>query len=118
MNRWMISTDRAIGILANLELFEPHLEGIEVDQTTDQRITDTDDQFDRLNGLHHADDSGQYSEHPALRTARYHPGRRRFREHATVTRTAQMRCETGALTVKSKDRVVDVGFLGQHTDVI
>ena len=61
---------------------------------------------------------GKHAKHSALCTTRHHPGRRRLREHATVTGTTQMRRENRALTVKSKDRSVDIRFLRQDADII
>ena len=114
----MLATDRALGILADLEFTKLHLQRIEVDEASDQRITNADDQFDRFDRLHHADDTRQHTEDSSLGAARDHARWRGFGIEAAVAGASEMRSEDSALTIEPEDGSVDVRLFLEDADVV
>ncbi len=50
----VLAADRAIRVLAQLQLAELHSESVHQQQASDQRLARAQNQLDRLGGLHHA----------------------------------------------------------------
>src|ERR1700678_1724613 len=118
MNRGVLATDRTIRIGPDFELAKTHLERIETDQSSDQRISDTKNQFHRFDRLKNSDDTRQHAKNAPLSATRHHARRWRLREHATVARTAQVRREHRRLTIKPENGTVHIRLFGQHADVV
>jgi len=51
----VFAADRALGILAQLEFTEAHVEGVDQEQAADEGVTLAEDQLDDLSGLDDAD---------------------------------------------------------------
>src|ERR1700756_2020423 len=118
MDRRILAANRTIRIRPDFEFTKPHLQRIETDQPSDQRISKTEKQLCRFDSLENSDNAGQHTENASFSAARYHAGRRWLWEHAAVTGTTQVRRKHGRLTIESEDGAVDVRFFGQHTDVV
>src|ERR1700733_14032199 len=72
------AADGAVGILAQLELAEAHVERIDQEQAPDERLAFAEDQLDDLCGLDDADEAGQNAKYAAFRAGGDQPRRRRF----------------------------------------
>src|SRR5690606_666988 len=57
---WMIAADRAIRILADLERAEAHLERIDHEESSDQRLAHARKHLDHFGGLQRPDESGKH----------------------------------------------------------
>src|SRR5271168_3548934 len=104
----MGAADGAIGILPQLELAELHAQGIDQQQSANQRIALAENQLDRFRRLNHADESGQNSEHSAFRARWHESGRWRLRIEAAIA-GAVFRGEHAGLALEAEDRAVDIG---------
>ena len=113
----MRPADRAIRILAELQLAELHPQRIEDQESTDQWFANPENQFQRFVRLNAADDARQDTEDAALGTARDQPRRRRLRIQAAVARTL-LRTEDRRLSFESEDTAVRVRFSEQHAGVV
>ncbi len=69
----MLAANRALGILAQFELAEAHIERIHQQQPAGQGLALAQDQLDHFRGLNDADQSGENPQNAALR-ATWHPG--------------------------------------------
>ncbi len=114
----IVAADGALGITARLELAEAHLQRIKGHESADEWITDSDDQLNRLDCLHHADDTGEHPEDTSFGAARDHAWRRWLGIETAVAGTAEMRGEDRTLSVKAEDGAVDIGLLLEDADVI
>src|ERR1700747_1796786 len=117
MDRRGLAANRTIRIRPDFELTKPHLQRIEIDQPSDQWISDTENQLHRFDSLENSDDAGQHTENAAFSAARYHAGRGRLGEHAAVTGTTQVRRKHGRLAIEPEDGAVDVRFFGYTQEV-
>ena len=113
----MRSADRAIGVLAQLEFAELHVQGIDQQQPADQRLALAQNQFDDFSRLHHADESGQNAQHSTLGAGWNQPGRWRLGIEAAVAR-AFFGCEHAGLPFEAENRTVDIRLAGKHAGVI
>ena len=107
----------AVGVLAQLDELEGHIQGVVQQQLADQRLADAQDQLDRLGGLQGADGAGQHAQHAALGAGGHQPGRRRLGEQAAVARAA-FGVEHAHLPVEAEDRAVHVRLASQHAQVV
>src|SRR2546428_11566029 len=117
LDRRIRSADRALGVLAQLELPELHPERVEDEETTDQRVAPSEEKFDRLDRLDRSDNAREPPEPSALRTRRDEAGRRRFRVETPVTRTLR-RVEDARLAFEAEDRSVDVRLVQEDRRVV
>src|SRR3989475_10217085 len=117
LDRRIRSTDRALGVLAQLELPELHPERVEDEETADQGVAPPEKKFDRLERLNRSDNAREHPEHSALRTRRDEAGRRRFRVQAPVT-GALRRVEDARLAFEPEDRSVDVRLAQEDRRVV
>src|SRR5207248_7316259 len=76
----IFTANRTLGIASEVKFPEFHSQRVEVEKTFDERLTDADDQLDRLNRLQHPDNARQDAEHSRLRAVWYCVRRRRLRE--------------------------------------
>ncbi len=113
----MRSASRAIGILAQLEFAELHVQRIDQQQPANQRLALAQDQLDDFRRLHHADQPGQNAQDSALGAGRHQSGRWRLGIEAAVARTFLGREDAG-LPFEAEDRTVDIGLPGKHASVI
>jgi len=111
------SADRAVRVLADLDLAVGHLEGVIDHQAADQRLADAGEHLDRLVDLDGADGRAEHAEHAALGARRHHAGRRRLRVQAAVAR-AVLGPEHRGLAVEPVDRTPDVRLAEQHARVV
>src|SRR5262249_40681767 len=109
--------DRAVGILAQLELAEFHLQRVVNHEAPDERLADAGDQLDRLGRLDDADHAGKDAEHSALRAARDQSWWRRLRIQAPVARTVLGR-KHRSLALEAEDAAVRVRLAEQDARVI
>src|SRR6478736_2898302 len=116
----VVTAQRAVRVLADLELAPLQLEGVVDDELADGRVTDAGDQLDRLVDLDRADAGAQDAEHAALGAAGDHARRRGLGVEAAVARgvVGQGRREDGRLAVKAVDRAPDVGDLQEVGGVV
>src|SRR3989454_2412632 len=117
LDRRIRSADRALGVLAQLELPELHPERVEDEETTDQGVAASEEKFDRLDRLDRSDNAREHPEHSALRTRRDEAGRRRFRVQTPVTRTLR-RVEDARLAFEAEDRSVDVWLVQEDRRIV
>ena len=96
---------RACRITADLERPERLFERIEGQQATDERVTDAEEQLDRLERLDRSDDARQDAKDACFRAARCELGRRWLRDHAPVAR-AVVGVEDRDLPLEAEDRAV------------
>src|SRR5579884_2042975 len=113
----MCSADRAIGVLAQLQLAELHAQGVYEQQAAYQRFAFTENELDDLGRLNDAEQSGQNSEHTALRARRDKPRRRRFRIEATVAR-AFLGGEDAGLPFKAEDGGIGIRLSAEHAGIV
>src|SRR2546430_1220417 len=88
-DRWVLAADRAVRIATEMDLAKAFLERVVEKVTTDEWLTDPEQQLDRLRGLKRADDSGQNAENPGLRARRRELGGRWLGKEAAVARTLE-----------------------------
>ena len=113
----MRAAGRAIGILAQLEFAELHVQRIDQQQPADQRLAFAQNQLDDFGRLHHADQSGQNSQHAAF-GAGWHQSRRwRLGIQAAVARAFLGREDAG-LAFEAENRSVDIRLAGEHAGVV
>src|SRR4051812_47422588 len=103
----LLAAHRAGGILAQLELAEPELQGIEQQKSPDQRVARADDPLDRLQCLNAPDDAGQNPQYPSLSTARNQSRRGWLGVQAPIARTLTG-IEDRRLTFEAEDAAVHV----------
>ena len=108
---------RAVGVLAELQLAELHLQRVKDQQTPLQRLAGAEDELDGFVRLNRADDAGQHSEHAAFGAARHQPGRGRLGIEAAVAGAVRQR-EDRRLPFEAEDAAVDVGLAEQHAGVV
>ena len=113
----MRAADRAVGVLAQLQLAEAHPQRVVDQEPADQRLAGAEDQLDRLGRLDRADDAGQHAEHAAFGAARHQSGRRRLGIQAAVARAVLGR-EHRCLALEPEDAAVDVRLAEQHARVV
>ena len=113
----MRSAGRAIGILAQLEFAELHVQRIDQQQPADQRLALAQNQLDDFGGLHHADQPGQNAQHSTFGAGRNQSRRWRLGIEAAVARTF-LGGEDAGLSFEAENRSVDVGLAGQHAGVV
>ena len=117
VDRRMVAADRALGIAAQLQLAEAHLQRVVQEQPADERLAGSENQLDRFGGLDDADDARQDAQHAALGAARHQSRRRRLRVQAAIARAALDR-EHGRLPVEPEDAAVRVRLAEQHAGVV
>src|ERR1035437_9172685 len=61
LNCSICPADRAVGILAQLQLLELHAERIDQQHASDQRLTDSADELDDFRRLDHSEQPGKYA---------------------------------------------------------
>ena len=112
-DRRVLAAERAVRVLADLDLAVGHLQRVVDHQPADQRLADAGEQLDRLGDLDRADRRAQHAEHAALGAGRDHAGRRRLRVEAAVAR-AVLGPEHAGLAVEAVDRAPHVRLAEQH----
>src|SRR5689334_20539034 len=113
----MVAAHRALGIAAQLQLAETHVEGVIQQQAADEWLPDAQNQFDRLRRLNQADDAGEYTEYAPLGAARHETWRRRFRVEAAIARTTRY-AEHRRLSFEAEDAAVRVRLAEQNAGVV
>src|SRR2546426_10345836 len=79
-NCWILPANGTLRIASQVKFSEFHSQRVEVEETSDERFTDADDQLDRLNRLQHPDNARQDAEHSRLRAVWYCVRRRWLRK--------------------------------------
>src|SRR2546430_14873971 len=87
------------------------------DQASNEGLTCSEDELDRLHRLDRADDAREDAEHAAFGTRRDESRRRRLRVQTAVT-GPPLGVEHRRLTLESEDRAVDVRLVEQHASVV
>src|SRR3954466_3711912 len=111
------SAHRAIGILAQLQLAKAHSQCIHKQQSPDQRVASSQDQFNGFRRLNDANQTGKNAEHPAFGTGRNQSRRRRFWIQAAIARTI-LYTEDACLPFKAKNRAIDVWLACQNARIV
>ena len=111
------SADRALGVLAQLELAEAHGERVDEKQAADERFALAEDELDDFRGLDGADHAGQDAENAALGAAWHEAGRRWLGIEAAVA-GAFFGGEDGCLALEAEDAAVGIGLLEQDAGVV
>ena len=114
---WMGSANRAIRILAQLEFAKLHAQGVDQQQTSDQRLARAQNQLDGFRRLHHADQSGQNAQHSTFRAGRHQSRRWRLGIQAAIARPF-FGGENAGLAFKAEDRAINVWLAGEHAGII
>src|SRR5213594_3200252 len=117
LDRRIRSADRALGVLAQLELPELHPERVEDEEAADQRVAPPEEKFDRLDRLDRSDNAREHAEHAALGARWNETGRRRFGVQTAVT-GALGRVEDARLAFEAEDRAVDVRLVQEDRRVV
>ena len=113
----LLSAERALRILAQLQLPELHLQGIVKNQTADQGPPAAQNQLDGFGGLNQSDDSGEDSQDAPLGATGNQSRRRRLRIEAAVAGTLAG-VEHRRLALEPEDAPVDVGLVQQNAGVV
>src|ERR1039458_7191286 len=113
----MLAADRAIGILAQLEFAEAHVESVDQQQTADERFALAKYQFDDFSGLNDADQTGKNTQHATLGATGREAWRGRFGVEAAVARTLPGGEDAG-VALKAKYGTVNVGLAEQNAGVV
>src|SRR6187431_1672058 len=108
-DRRVLAAERALRVATQLDLAEAHAEGVVGEQTPDQRLTDAEQQLDRLGGLYYSDDAWEHAQDAGLASAGDEAGRRRRRIEAAIAR-ALVGGEDARHALELEDRAVDVGL--------
>src|SRR6476659_6843762 len=110
----MSSAGRAIGILAQLEFAELHIQGIDQQEAANQGFAFAQNQLYDFGRLHYADQPWQDAQHAAF-GAGWHQTRRWWLGiQAAIARAVPGRKHAG-LAFEAEDRSVDVRLAGEHT---
>ena len=117
-DRRMLAANRAMGIFAELEFAELELERVKMNQASDKRFADAQDQLDCLDRLHGSDHPRQYAQHAAFGAGGHAPGGRRLGQHTAITRSAQMRREDGTLPLEPQNGTVNVRLFKEYANVV
>src|SRR5213594_1134992 len=117
LDRRTRSADRALGVLAQLELPKLHPERVEDEETADERVAPPEEKLDRLDRLDRPDDAREHTEHPALRARRDEARRGRFRVQASVA-GALGRVEDARLAFEAEDRSIDVRLVQENGRIV
>ena len=113
----VVAADRALGILAQLEFAEAHVERVDEQQAADERLALAEDELDDLSGLNDADQAGKNAQHAALGATGDQARRRRLGIEAAIA-GAVFGGEDAGLALKPENRPVDVGLAQQHAGVV
>src|SRR5277367_337159 len=113
----MRAADRAVGVLAQLELAEVHVQRINEQQAADERVADAEDELDRLSRLNHADQAGKNAQDPTLGARRHQAGRRRLWIEAAIAGTI-FRRKDARLPLKAEDRPVGVRLPRKNAGIV
>ncbi len=116
-HRGMLAANRALGILAQLQLPEAHVERIHQQQAPDERLAFAENELDGLRRLDDADQAGQNSQHSALGATRHKARRRRLGIQAAITWPI-LSGEDAGLAFEAEDRSVRVRLAQQHACVV
>src|SRR5439155_13954066 len=117
LDRRSRSADRALGVLAQLELPKLHPERVEDEETADERVAPPEEKLDRLDRLDRPDDAREHTEHPTLRARRDEARRGRFRVQASVA-GALGRVEDARLAFEAEDRSIDVRLVQENGRIV
>ena len=101
-----------------IEFAETHLQGVNDQQPSDERLAFSKRQFENFSRLNAADQTRKHPAHSAFRATGNRTRRGWFWKKASVTRYAQVRGEHAGLTFKMGYRSVNVRFAEQHADVV
>ncbi len=112
------AADRALGILAQLEFAEAHVERVDQQQPADERIALAENQLDDLGGLDDADQPRKNAQHAALGATGNQARRRRLRDRGSGSRGRRFGGEDAGLALESEDGAVDVGLAQQDAGVV
>src|SRR5882724_5959747 len=112
------TTNRALRVAPHVKLAEFHLQRVEMQQASDKCFADAEDQLDRFDCLHHPDDPRKDAENARLGAIRDCPWSGRLRKQTAITRTTQMRCENGGLSIEAKNGAVNIWLARKNADVV
>ena len=116
-NRGLLSANRTVRILAQLEFPNVERESVQQNQSADQRLTDAEDQLHRLERLNTSHDSGQHAENASFGAGGNQTGRRRLAKEASVT-WALFSIEHRRLSLEAEDGAIGVGLSQQNAGVV
>ena len=116
-HRWVRAAHGTLRIFAQPQLAEAHAQGVEEQEAPDERVSDPDDELDRLGGLNGPDDAGQHAQHAAFGAAGHEPRWRRLWIQAAIAR-AFRRAEHRRLTFETEDAAVRVGLAQDDARIV
>jgi hypothetical protein len=114
----MVAADGALGVAAELELAELHVEGVEEHEASGEGGAFAEGDLQNFGGLDAADDAREDAEDAAFRAAGNHAGWRGFGIEAAIAGSAKVRSEDAGLAFKTENGTVDVGFLEENAGVV
>ena len=117
MHARVVSADGALRITPYLDLPKLHLERIDQHQSSDQRVTHSEDPLDRLERLQAAHQAREHAEHTGLGAVGHQVRRRRLRKETSIARPAG-RSEHRDLAVEPEDAAVHVWLSQQDRRVV
>src|SRR5437879_1011714 len=117
-NCWRIPTNRTLRIAPQFKFPKFHFERFEMQKASDERLSNSENKFYRLDRLHHPDNPRQHAENARLGATRDCPWRWWLWEKAAVTGAAQMRGEDSALSVKTKDGAINIRPPHKNANVV
>src|SRR6185312_1089750 len=94
-----------------------HAECFDQEEASYQRITDAQNQLERLHCLDGSNQAGQHAKHSRFGAVWNETGRRRITEEAAVARSV-LRAEHRGLTLEAKDAAERVRLAQQYRGVI
>src|ERR1700674_1936556 len=116
-HRGVCAAHRTVAVLAQLEHAELHVDGIDQQQTSDQRFAFAQDELDDFRGLHHSHQTRQDAKYTALGAGRNQARRWRFRIQAAIAWTLFGSKHAG-LTFEAEDGSIHIRLAGQHASII
>src|SRR6185437_5791908 len=105
------------GVAADGNRAKCHAECFDQEQTSHERITDAQNQLERLHRLDGSDQSGQHAKHSRFGAIWNEAGGRRITEEAAVARSV-MRAEDRSLALEAKDAPERVRLAEQYRGVV
>ena len=112
-----IAANRAVWIARQPRLLKAHRQQIDHEQRADQRLSDAQDQLERLVGLQGSEQAGHRSQHPRLRAGRHRFRVRHFRKKTTIARSLRRGIDRKHPRERA-DAGADIRFTRQHAGIV
>ena len=116
-HRRVIAAYHAVRIAAQLQNAHVHGHRVELDHAADERLARAENQLDRFECLHAANQARQHAEHARLGAARRRSGRRWLGEQAAIAGPL-LRVEHARLAFELEDRAIHQRLVHEHARIV